>query len=102
MLTVALLGKKIGNTVNHSFFESDSVIHSQKTSESFTSLFVTEQRERIAYDRSLLRREILSKGVKEQIPNPADFVDTLKRQCHEIFWHYFFSLIQPIWVPDKH
>ena len=25
---------------------------------------------------------------------------SLKRQCHEIFWH-FFSLLQPIWVPDK-
>ena len=25
----------------------------------------------------------------------------LKGQCHEIFKLYFFSLIEPIWVPDK-
>ena len=25
----------------------------------------------------------------------------LKRQCHEIFELYFFSLIGPIWAPDK-
>ena len=30
----------------------------------------------------------------------CNFTQTLKRQCHKIFWH-FFSLIQPIWVPDK-
>ena len=30
----------------------------------------------------------------------AGSVVTLKRQCHDIFWH-FLSLIQPIWVPDK-
>ena len=26
---------------------------------------------------------------------------TLKGQCHEIFDLYFFSLIEPIWSPDK-
>ena len=25
----------------------------------------------------------------------------LKGQCHEIFELYFFSLIKPIWAPDK-
>ena len=25
----------------------------------------------------------------------------LKEQCHKIFNLYFFSLIQPIWAPDK-
>ena len=27
--------------------------------------------------------------------------EQLKRQCHEIFRLFFFSLIQPIWVLDK-
>ena len=26
---------------------------------------------------------------------------TLKGQCHEIFDLYIFSLIEPIWAPDK-
>ena len=26
---------------------------------------------------------------------------SLKWQCHEIFWHFFISLIQPIWASDK-
>ena len=26
---------------------------------------------------------------------------SLKGQCHEIFELYFFSLIKPIWAPDK-
>ena len=26
---------------------------------------------------------------------------TLKGQCHEMFDLYFFSLIEPIWAPDK-
>ena len=25
----------------------------------------------------------------------------LKWQCHEIFWQFFISLIQPIWPPNK-
>ena len=27
--------------------------------------------------------------------------DNLKGQCHEIFDLYIFSLIEPIWAPDK-
>ena len=26
---------------------------------------------------------------------------SLKGQCHEIFDLYFFSLVEPIWSPDK-
>ena len=38
----------------------------------------------------------INPGGKREAKNPA-----LKGQCHEIFDLYFFSLIEPIWAPDK-
>ena len=34
---------------------------------------------------------------------PFEFfqIRTLKRQCHEIFYNFFLSWIEPIWVTDK-
>ena len=33
--------------------------------------------------------------------DPHHWLINLKGQCHEIFDLYIFSLIEPIWAPDK-
>ena len=44
-------------------------------------------------------KELMEKETKREY---LYIFSNLKWQCREIFWHFFISLIKPIWTPDKH
>ena len=49
---------------------------------------------------NMLRAVKTADFVKTWSLSEGEFTFRLKGQCHEIFDPHFFSLIQPIWVPD--